>query len=136
MSHEIGHVTDWLPDKSMARGNLLGRIFSLKKFLSNTFSKETGEAIDTDAIRTQAFKEILAETQTKYGDYLTQKSIRQKLKPAIKARYNRLIDETGAIRNSLIKGELQAVSEYWRPYDIENSSANFIQYRNSQQNYT
>lgn len=32
MAHEIGHLVDWLPDKTMKRGNILGRIATLKKY--------------------------------------------------------------------------------------------------------
>lgn len=31
LAHEIGHLVDWLPDKDIKRGNILGRIASLKK---------------------------------------------------------------------------------------------------------
>ena len=31
--HEIGHLVDWLPDKDLKRGNILGRIASLKKYM-------------------------------------------------------------------------------------------------------
>ena len=37
LSHEIGHVVDWLPDKDLSRGNLLGRVKSLKKNMKQTF---------------------------------------------------------------------------------------------------
>ena len=39
LAHEIGHLTDWLPDKRMDRGNILGRIFSLRKFLKWTYGE-------------------------------------------------------------------------------------------------
>lgn len=32
LAHELGHLIDWLPDKTMARGNILGRLFSFKRF--------------------------------------------------------------------------------------------------------
>jgi hypothetical protein len=35
LAHEVGHLTDYLPDRTLARGNLLGRIWSLRKFLKN-----------------------------------------------------------------------------------------------------
>lgn len=37
LAHEMGHLVDYLPDRKMARGNLLGRILSLRKFLRQTF---------------------------------------------------------------------------------------------------
>jgi hypothetical protein len=33
MAHEVGHLVDYIPDKTLARGNLLGRIESLRKFM-------------------------------------------------------------------------------------------------------
>lgn len=43
LAHEIGHVADFLPDKTMARGNLLGRIASLNKFLGSFLPEVPGE---------------------------------------------------------------------------------------------
>lgn len=43
MAHEMGHLFDYLPDKTMARGNLLGRIGSLNKYLK-TLLKETPDS--------------------------------------------------------------------------------------------
>lgn len=38
LAHEIGHLVDWLPDQTLKRGNLLGRIRSLRTFLKHTFA--------------------------------------------------------------------------------------------------
>jgi len=35
LAHEIGHLADWLPDQTMSRGNILGRVASLKKYLKH-----------------------------------------------------------------------------------------------------
>jgi hypothetical protein len=37
LGHEIGHIGDFLPDKTMKRGNLIGRLMSLRNFLKNQF---------------------------------------------------------------------------------------------------
>lgn len=37
LAHEIGHLTDYLPDKTLARGNLLGRLLTLRRFLNQTY---------------------------------------------------------------------------------------------------
>lgn len=42
----------------------------------------------------------------------TNSAIREELKPTVKARLGALINDTGAIRNSTIKAELTAVTEY------------------------
>ena len=42
MAHEIGHLVDYKPDATMARGNLLGRIGSLKKHFASTLGERYG----------------------------------------------------------------------------------------------
>jgi hypothetical protein len=43
MAHELGHFIDYIPDKTMARGNILGRIKALKGFMNRwTEGKEDG----------------------------------------------------------------------------------------------
>ena len=37
MAHELGHMTDWLETKTMARGNLVGRVATLNKHLKRKF---------------------------------------------------------------------------------------------------
>lgn len=77
LAHEIGHLIDFLPEGTLARGNLLGRLKTLRKFMSETFG--------------------------------------EKEQPT----------------NTKIKEELMEVTEYWRPYDIENSSKSYVRYRQS-----
>lgn len=131
LAHEIGHLGDWTPDKTLSRGNLLGRIFSLRKFMSSTFDKGLDTSLNLDELRNKAFKEILAEKGIKYGKYLTEKALRNELKPIIKKRFNEKIDETKAIRNPVVDAELTKVSEFWRPYDKTKVSASHRKYRNS-----
>lgn len=39
LSHEIGHLVDWLPEGELKRGNILGRIATLKKYLRHTLDE-------------------------------------------------------------------------------------------------
>ena len=39
LAHEIGHLTDFLPTQTLARGNILGRIRTLRKFLRGSFGE-------------------------------------------------------------------------------------------------
>ncbi len=42
-AHEIGHLVDYLPDHTLKRGNLIGRLYTLKRHLSGTaFGSITG----------------------------------------------------------------------------------------------
>lgn len=40
LAHEIGHLTDYLPEETLKRGNLFGRLMSLRKYLKNTFGEK------------------------------------------------------------------------------------------------
>lgn len=40
-AHEIGHLTDFMPDETMKRGNILGRIYSLREFRKNVLRGES-----------------------------------------------------------------------------------------------
>jgi len=42
LAHEIGHVVDWLPKKTMKHGNILGKIASLKKYTKNLLEEYPG----------------------------------------------------------------------------------------------
>jgi hypothetical protein len=39
MAHEIGHLADWLPDKTLNRGNLLGRLLTLRRMRKKHWDK-------------------------------------------------------------------------------------------------
>lgn len=73
LSHEIGHLVDYLPHKLMSRGNILGRIAKLKKYMKHTLAKEPGaktELTETDRrrLRYQAKKLIESEYSNKWID--------------------------------------------------------------------
>ena len=61
LAHEIGHLIDYLPDKTLARGNILGSIKSLKRFMSDWIDgKNDGvkplSLIEINALRKKAEK--------------------------------------------------------------------------------
>lgn len=68
-AHEIGHLTDFLPDNTMKRGNLLGRIASLvsyhKSFLEEAPGIEKGLLTDKDRKRLRDEAKRLAQQPIK-----------------------------------------------------------------------
>ena len=42
MAHEVGHLVDWLPDKTMKRGNILGHVASLNGYLKHLLKEYPG----------------------------------------------------------------------------------------------
>ncbi len=55
LAHEIGHLADYLPEGTMSRGNLMGRLMTLKKFQSDFFA-EAGRSRTNEALRDQMYK--------------------------------------------------------------------------------
>lgn len=53
LAHEIGHLVDWLPDYTLKRGNLLGRLQSLTRYLKHTFDSPNGETIALADVRAE-----------------------------------------------------------------------------------
>ena len=51
LAHEIGHLIDWLPTPTLKRGNILGRLRSLRSYLRGTFTDPDGTTITNTAIR-------------------------------------------------------------------------------------
>jgi hypothetical protein len=51
LAHEIGHLVDWLPDYTLTRGNLLGHLRSLVKFMQGTYTAADGTAIKNTEVR-------------------------------------------------------------------------------------
>lgn len=56
IAHELGHMIDWLPDETIKRGNIWGRIKVIRKYMQETFGQE--------ALKNQDLKkELLKVTQ-------------------------------------------------------------------------
>jgi len=57
-AHEFGHLTDFFPDKTIKRGNLLGRIASLRGYLKHMLPEKMGGlGVLTDADKKRLMKE-------------------------------------------------------------------------------
>lgn len=59
IAHEIGHAIDYLPHRHLKRGNLLGRLYALTKFMKGTFTDPNGTEVSNKEIR----EELLAVTR-------------------------------------------------------------------------
>jgi len=53
LAHEIGHLIDWLPSRSLKRGNLIGRLFSLRAFMKWKFNAPDGSTIHNKEIKAE-----------------------------------------------------------------------------------
>ena len=121
LAHEIGHLADWLPDYVSARGNILGRIASLVKYMGSMIEAlpESGEALLTDKERSRI-------------RYRAVKEIGEKDKEGIKKRYKEMLQEEaesrGLITRDEVMVELKKLTQYWNPF-TEVKGESYTEYR-------
>ena len=77
LAHELGHYIDYLPEKTLARGNILGRIANLKKYMNKWIAgKEKGEGpfteVELNKFRAEAEK--TARANEKKNDKIIQEA--------------------------------------------------------------
>jgi len=70
LSHEIGHLADWIPDGFMTRGNLLGRIASLNKYMYGSFGELNNKDIKRELKNlSQLWKPFDEQLSPKFTSY-------------------------------------------------------------------
>jgi len=50
IAHEFGHLTDYMPEGTLKRGNILGRLLTLRSYLTNTFGNLNNKEIRTELV--------------------------------------------------------------------------------------
>ena len=112
-AHEVGHLADWLPTKSLKRGNLIGHVASLNSFLRNNFS----------GIATEARIDALVSESKEDG-----------LPRGRKAEIKREIAElrkNPEFTLMQIGEELRELTQLWKPFNEEEATESYIEYRYS-----
>lgn len=132
LAHEMGHLIDYLPDQNIARGNLLGRLASLRGFMQTTFSFNEGKGLPEKArneLRKEARAEVAKQTGKKQQDFTLAD------KRAVSNLYKKKLAETiksgGYIRDAKVKKELLTLTRWWHPYDPAKVPASYNKYRES-----
>ncbi len=73
LAHEIGHLIDYLPERTLSRGNILGRIASLKKYGKHLLEEYPGApqglltVKDRARLRREAEQEVAREKAVQEG---------------------------------------------------------------------
>lgn len=135
LAHEIGHLTDYLPDRTLARGNMLGRIATLRNFLSTSLPKFEDQGMDT--VLTPKDRGALrrrAERETGPRPPKDDEAGLGMWRDAVSRRYQELVEEEMEARNLVgvqkVREELLALSADWRG-DWEGASESYRKYRES-----
>jgi DNA polymerase III sliding clamp (beta) subunit (PCNA family) len=112
-AHEVGHLADWLPQKTLKRGNLIGHVASLTHFLRHTFAGVANEA-RIDSLKA----EEAGATKSR------------------KAQINKEIDKlrkNPEFTLEEVKAELKKLTQIWKPFDeealIEGGNESYVNYR-------
>jgi len=107
MAHEIGHLIDYLPDKEMNRGNLLGRLQVVSNFKQNFIAEP----------------EILKQRQALMRK-INEINKNDELLDSMQEKLTRpLLDELAALNKSItfnnpaFKEELVKLSRMWKPWE-------------------
>ena len=108
LAHEIGHWIDFVPDSSLSRGNVLGRIASLHKYYKKMLPKEPNEDFEGQMITQNERAKMRAQALKDAGEdkELAKQIYAEKLEIERKAR--------GLITLAEVRGELVALTTWWR----------------------
>lgn len=135
LAHELGHMIDAVPDGTLNRGNLIGRLLTLRDFMGSTFNPTTGEKVTLEQ-RQEIKKNTIKEVQKELG-FKTQKETlaNAKAKKLIKERYKQTLDmvleKDGFIQDDVIRKELLAATRFWTPYNPAMVPESYRAYRES-----
>jgi hypothetical protein len=137
LAHEIGHWIDYLPDESLKRGNILGRLATLLGYLKQT--------IPLDPIAGgRSLKKIKKEAANIVGPMplLSQRELLKEWNQKVSALYKKMVKEAvqgGELAYSgpgpykpNVRQELISLSEWWKPFlDSTDPDSSYFKYRTS-----
>jgi len=135
LAHELGHMIDAVPDGTLNRGNLIGRLLSLRDFMGSTGNPTSGERVTIEQ-RREVKTNTIKEVQKEFG-YKTQKEVLAdaKAKIVIKERFKKtmemVLEKDGFIRDEVIRQELLAATRFWTPYNPAMVPESYRAYRES-----
>lgn len=147
LAHELGHLVDYLPDSTLKRGNLGGRLLSAKNHLKQTFALD-GVKYDGEKLRA-TLKELREGARMRTESLIGERPRAAKgdlLTPELKAaqkdwdRANRLyyaeladaeLPKRGFARDAAVREELKAWSRAIKPFDEAAASEGYRAYRDS-----
>jgi hypothetical protein len=124
LGHEIGHAADWLEEGSLKRGNILGHIAALHKYMSSTVGAVN--AAMTPEQRADMRKDVEKAVRAA-GTPSSDKAFSGMVAKEMRAR----IAAKGLFDKGEIRDELKALTHWWSPFDADNVPDSYKSYRYS-----
>ncbi|HET6497136.1 MAG TPA: hypothetical protein VFH61_17440 [Thermoleophilia bacterium] len=116
--HEIGHWVGYMPEGEMARGNILGRLATLKGYLKSTLDSMIGDA--TEGMPKELLAELRKQARRAAG--------KDANKEEVDERFAELAAARGYITKAQVVSELKGLTNWWNPFDPEADDA-YTKYR-------
>ena len=133
LAHEVGHLVDFLPEGTLKRGNILGRIASLIDYLKATIDAEP--TVPSNALTPKDRRQIRRQAERAVGPKPKDKDELEIWQGEVATEYATLIQDEMDSRNLIgrdrVHEELLLLSEWWRPYDPEAVALSHKLYRQS-----
>lgn len=135
LAHEIGHLVDYLPDSTLKRGNVLGRLSSLMNYLKTTLPKLSGQDATQGIITPKERARISREVEGKIGnrpkDESALKIWKENRSKAYAEAISKEADRRGLVTHKDIRDEMISLSFEWRPMDGGENDPSYLSYRSS-----
>lgn len=140
-AHEVGHLGDYLPDRTLDRGNLFGSIGTLRHWLTTTFPLNPSTPLD-DVLKgperkklySRAYNETkraLGPRPSKEEDEVDWAVWGEELSKRYQEMVEEVIDERGLIPLKQVRDELLTLTQWWKPYDPATAPESYRKYRES-----
>lgn len=140
LAHEIGHLIDWMPDEDMGKGNILGRIGSLRgyvKTMIESLPDQAGSVItpaEREKIRQGVVSTILKKMGKTLGQFIADPALKKAVGAEVPALYKERIaaevQKRGLITRDEVMAELKTLNQKWKPFDV-NADPGYTKYRYS-----
>lgn len=140
LAHEIGHARDWLSDKDMGKGNILGRIASVPGYMKDALEalpEQPGKILseqDREGIRKEIRDAILKKMGKTMGQFIADPALKKVVGAQIPALYKERIAaevaKRGLITRDEVMAELKTLGQKWKPFDVK-ADPGYTEYRHS-----
>lgn len=148
LAHELGHLVDYLPDQTLKRGNLLGRLASLRDYLAQSLPFSPNSTQTPLTAKERAALRRQAEQQVGGRPPKDEEADLEAWKEEVRKTYSELVQnalesrDLVVVRGRSVEGgaevvgrgdvgtELKNLSFWWRPL-AENAPQSYLDYRNS-----
>jgi len=124
-AHELGHMFDYHPEFTMAKGDVLGRLYNLVYSFRNSFLEDPQVADRINKIRNELMPAIMRDIN-QGKDLVKNREKMQRLEHELDG-----LERGDIIKNSDVRAELVELSKIRRPALWESQAAKSVRYRNS-----